>query len=158
LVRSWMTQRKSFALVTDKLPDNVLMVGLIKQLFPNARIIHARRHPLDVGVSNFLTLFAQPAPYVSRLDWLGYRIRMVERLVELWPRAVDLPILNVSYEALVANPELEIRRIVEFAGLDWRDEFLTPEQSRRNVQTASEWQVRQPIYRSSVARWHRYEP
>ena len=76
----------------------------------------------------------------------------------VWTRALDLPILEIGYERLVAEPEAQARRIAEFAGLDWTADMLNPERARRTVLTASVTQVRRPIYQSAVARWKRYEP
>jgi hypothetical protein len=158
MARAWSTRRPKFSLVTDKMPDNAYALGLIAQLFPKARVIYARRHPLDTGLSNYLMRFAEGQGFSTRLDWIGLRSRHLAEVMEIWKRATDLPILDVHYERLVADPDTEIRRMVEFAGLEWTDDFLTPEQSERSVRTASQWQVRQPIYRTSVARWKAYEP
>ena len=147
-----------FKVVTDKLPENVVRLGLIKRLFPKARVVHMRRHPLDTGVSNFFQRFSAGQEFSTRLDWIGLRTRQVADTMAIWKRALDMPILDVWYEQLVAAPEAESRRLVEFAGLDWTDACLAPEQATRSVLTASQWQVRQPINRSSVARWTRYEP
>ena len=76
----------------------------------------------------------------------------------IWKRALDLDVLDVSYEKLVADPATEARRLVAFAGLDWKDACLEPQHAQRSVLTASQWQVRQPINRMSVDRWRRYEP
>jgi hypothetical protein len=145
-------------LVTDKMPDNALQLGMIAALFPRAKVIYARRQPLDIGVSNFFQRLGQAPGFTNRLDWLGERIRLVADTMELWRGALDLDILDVSYEALVADPEPAIRRIAAFTGLNWTDAMLTPEKSTRSVRTASHWQIRQPINTRSVARWTRYEP
>jgi hypothetical protein len=146
-----------FDIVTDKLPENALRLGLVARLFPGARVIHLRRHPLDVGLSNFFQRFSSGEGFSYRLDWIGYRIRQIADTMALWKRAVDLPMLDVWYEKLVADPEAESRRIVAFAGLDWAPECLEPQRTQRAVLTASQWQVRQPIYRGSAGRWTRYE-
>ncbi|HEX4297789.1 MAG TPA: sulfotransferase [Devosia sp.] len=150
--------RAPFAVATDKLPENAVRLGLIKRLFPNARVIHVRRHPLDTGVSNFFQRFAAGQGYSTRLDWIGARTRQVADSMEIWKRSLDLPILDVSYERLVADPEPQSRRIVAFAGLAWTDACLSPEQATHSILTASQWQVRQPINTASVARWQRYAP
>ena len=149
---------RPFKIVVDKLPENAVRLGLIRRLFPKARVVHVRRHPLDTGVSNFFQRFSSGQGYSTRLDWIGIRIRQVADSMEVWKQALDLPILDVSYEKLVADPESEARRLVAFAGLDWTDACLTPEKAERSVLTASQWQVRQPINTASVARWTRYEP
>jgi len=150
--------KRPFKIVTDKLPENAVRLGLIKRLFPKARVVHIRRHPLDTGVSNFFQRFSSGQGYSTRLDWIGVRTRQVADSMEIWKRALDLPILDVSYEKLVADPDREARRLVAFAGLDWTEACLTPEKAARSVLTASQWQVRQPINTASVARWTRYEP
>ena len=160
MVKSWVSQARGrpFELVTDKLPDNALLLGLIARLFPRARIIHMRRHPLDSGLSNYMQHYGSGQGFSSRLDWSGLRIRQIADSMALWKRSLDLEFLDVSYERLVADPEPEIRRLTAFAGLEWTDAFLRPQDASRAVFTASKWQVRQPIYKSSVSRWKLYEP
>jgi hypothetical protein len=120
-------------------------------------VIHVRRHPLDTGVSNFFQRFAAGQGFSTRLDWIGVRTRQVADSMAVWKTALDLPILDVGYEALVGDPEAGARRILDFAGLSWTPDVLEPQKAKRSVLTASQWQVRQPIYRGSVARWKRYE-
>lgn len=144
-------------LFTDKLPENALRLGLISRIFPNARVIYVRRHPLDTGISNFFQRFQHEQGFSYRMDWIGARTRQIADSMALWKRAVDLPILDVSYEKLVADFEVQARRIVDFAGLDWRSACLEPSRTRRAVLTASQWQVRQPVHSGSVGRWTRYE-
>lgn len=147
-----------FKVITDKMPENAVRLGLIKRLFPHARIVYVRRHPLDVGVSNFFQRFSVGQGYSNRLDWIGVRTRQIADSMVAWKQALDLDILDVSYEKLVADPETEARRLIAFAGLEWNEACLQPQLTSRSVLTASQWQVRQPIYRGSVARWKRYEP
>ena len=150
--------RAAFDVVTDKLPENAVRLGLVARLFPHARVIYLRRHPLDIGVSNFFQRYAQGQGFAYRMDWIGLRMRQIAESMALWKRALDLPILDVWYEKLVAEPEAQSRRIVDFAGLGWDPRCLEPQHTQRPVLTASQWQVRQPIYRGSVGRWKRYEP
>lgn len=150
--------RAAFDVITDKLPENAVRLGLVARLFPRARVIHLRRHPLDVGVSNFFQRYAQGQGFAYRMDWIGIRMRQIAESMAIWKQAVDLPVLDVWYEKLVADPEAESRRIVAFSGLDWDPRCLDPQRTQRPVLTASQWQVRQPIYRGSVGRWKRYEP
>lgn len=159
MVKSWRTEARGrpFELVTDKLPDNALLLGLIARLFPKARVIHMRRHPLDTGVSNYLQHYGSGQGFSSRLDWIGLRIRQIADSMAIWKRALDI-VLDVSYEKLVSDPGTEIRRLTAFTGLEWTDDFLSPQESTRAVFTASKSQVRKPIYRSSVSRWKLYEP
>jgi tetratricopeptide (TPR) repeat protein len=170
LDRDWLTARAEEVLqramagatpkpsiVTDKLPENAVRLGLVARLFPNARVVHVRRHPLDVGVSNFFQRFSHGQGYSTRLEWTGIRTRQIAESMAIWKRAVDLPILDLSYERLVEDPEGQVRRLLDFAGLEWTPDVLEPRRTARAVLTASQWQVRQPIYRGSVARWKRYE-
>jgi len=145
--------------VTDKMPFNFLWVGLVHLLFPRARIIHCRRHAVDTCLSMYTTLFAQSWGFASDLGDLASYYRQYRRLMAHW-RAV-LPVdrlLDVDYEEVTAAPEASARRMLEFAGLEWDAACLVPERNATAVKTASKWQARQPIYRSSVDRWRRYEP
>lgn len=160
MVRAWTVRAagRPFGVVTDKLPENAVRLGLVARLFPRARVIHVRRHPLDVGVSNFFQRFSDGQGFSSRLDWIGRRTRETADSMAIWKAALDLPVLDVVYEQLVAQPEAQSRRIAEFAGLAWTDAMLDPDHGARPVHTASVWQVRQPIYKTAIARWKRYEP
>ncbi len=108
-----------FKVVTDKLPENAVRLGLVARLFPEARVIHVRRHPLDAGLSNFFQRFSAGQGFSTRLDWIGVRTRQIADGMAIWKQALDLPILDVSYEKLVADPEAVSRQIIAFAGLEW---------------------------------------
>jgi Tfp pilus assembly protein PilF len=153
-----LTEGRSGALrVTDKMPFNFLNLGMIQILFPEARIIHCRRNPMDTCLSCFCQNFVDKLEYTMRLDTLGYFYRLYDTLMQHWRAVLPNPILDVDYERLTAEPDEAIREIVDFCGLPWNDSCLTPHEFRRLVRTASVWQVRQPIYRTSVAKWKRYE-
>ncbi len=143
--------------LTDKTPDNAFRVGLIAALFPNARIIHMRRHPLDCGLSNLFTRFNAGHGFAFRQTDLGERIRQTADVMTLWKRTLNLPILDLSYEMLVADPDGQSRRLIDFVGLDWDDACLTPERDSRQIHTASQWQVRQKIYSRSVGKFEGYK-
>lgn len=142
--------------VTDKMPGNFLHLGLVALLFPRAKVIHCRRDPLDACLSCYTTNFKNRQPHMFRLEDLGFYYRQYERLMDHWRRVLPLPILDVSYEELVASPEPLVRRLVAFCGLPWDDRCLQFHRSPRCVQTCSVWQVRQPIYSRSVGRWRAY--
>ena len=146
------------ARVTDKMPRNFLWLGLIHLVFPRARIIHCRRHPVDTCLSIYFTHFTRLTSFASDRGNLAFDYQQYQRLMAHW-RAVLPPdrFLEVDYEALVADQEAGTRRLIEFCGLEWDDACLRPEGNQRIVQTASSWQARQPVYRSSVARWRNYE-
>jgi tetratricopeptide (TPR) repeat protein len=147
------------ARVTDKLPYNFLWIGLIHLALPNARIVHCRRHPVDTCLSIYFAHFARRANFGSDRGDLACEYRQYERLMAHWRAMLPADrFLDVDYETLVADQEAGTRRLIEFCGLEWDDACLRPEGNRRVVMTASSWQARQPVYRSSVARWRNYEP
>jgi len=144
--------------VTDKMPSNYLYLGLIHLALPNARIIHARRDPLDTCVSCFSHNFGHKS-FTSDLGTLGRYYRSYEALMAHW-RAVLPPgvMLEIQYEELIADFESYARRIVEFSGMDWDPRCLSFYETKRPVRTASVTQVRGPIFTTSVGRWREYEP
>lgn len=149
---------QKFKRFTDKMPQNAFRLGLISMLFPKARIIHIKRHPLDTCVSCFFQRFRLGHEYSYRLDWLGEYYKFYINTMSRWRKVLPLPILEVRYEDMVQHPQTEAKRLVDFVGLEWQDACLKPQDAERSVMTASRWQVRQPIYRSSLERWRRYEP
>jgi len=144
--------------VTDKMPLNFAYVGLIHLALPNARIIHMRRDPLDTCFSCFSKLFAADQPYSYDLGELGRFYRSYQSLMEHW-RAILPPgvMLDIDYEEVTANLDMQARRIIRHCGLDWNDACLHYYQINRPVRTASAVQVRQPIYSSSIGRWRSYQ-
>ncbi len=145
--------------VTDKMPFNFFAIGLIRLLFPRARIIHCRRHPIDTCLSIYSTLFASPFAWASDRDDLAFYYRQYERLMAHWQTVLPADrFTEVDYEELVRTPEDTTRRLIDFCGLAWDDVCLAPQRNRRTVATASKWQARQPIYTGAVERWRRYEP
>lgn len=145
------------ARATDKLPLNFLHLGLISLLFPQSRIIHCRRVPVDVCLSCHMTDFASGNEFSFDLAHAGHFYRQYERLMEHWRQVIDLAMLEVEYEQVVEDLEPQARRLVEFAGLDWDPRCLNFHETQRYVWTASSEQVRRPIYKSSVHRWRKYE-
>jgi hypothetical protein len=139
------------ARITVKMPSNFYFLGLIHLALPNARIIHAVRDPVDTCVSCYSKLFRGEQNHTYDLGELGRYYRRYERLMAHW-RAVLPPgrILDVRYEALVADVESEARRLVAHCGLDWDPRCLDFHRSERPVRTASASQVRRPIYESAV--------
>ncbi|MDZ7645414.1 MAG: sulfotransferase [Woeseiaceae bacterium] len=145
------------ARVTDKLPFNFMHVGVIALLFPNARIVHCRRHPLDNCLSCYFTSFAQQIRFANRLDTLGRYYFDYDRLMRHWHDVVPVEIFDLQYEDLVADTEVNIRALLDYCGLEWEDACLSFNKTDRGVRTPSRWQVRQPIYTRSVQRWRHYE-
>jgi len=145
------------ARVIDKMPANFLYVGLIHAAFPRARIIHMQRDPVDTCLSIYFQNFFNMSPYGHDLEHLAHYYAQYVRITEHW-RAV-LPataLLEVRYEALVADPESSTRRMLSFLALPWDPRCLDFHRTERIVITASRWQVRQRIHATSVGRWRNY--
>lgn len=145
------------AKVIDKLPNNFLYMGAVRAILPRAKIIHCVRDPMDTCLSchNLLFLFAQH--YCYDLDELGRFYKSYSRLMAHFHRALPGWILDVRYEDVIEHQERETRRMLEFLELPWENQCLSFHETQRSVQTASSGQVRQPLYKSSIARWKRYQ-
>jgi len=149
---------KEARLVTDKMPENFLHLGLIEMLFPDAKIIHCTRDPLDTCLSCYFQEFRGTHHYAYKLPDLGAYYRQYQRVMAHWSRVLTLPIIEVRYEEMVKNTEAVSRSIFGFLGLEWEEQCLKFYHSRRFVGTASRQQVKKPIYPDSVGRWKNYEP
>ncbi len=148
----------SAARVTDKMPGNVLQLGLIAVLFPAARVILCRRDPRDTCLSCYFQWFpSRGLLYTYDLADCSRQYLETERLIAHWRAVLPLRMLEIQYEELVADQEGQSRRLIEFLGLPWDPACLRFHQTRRTVATASVWQVRQPIYTRSVGRWRHYQ-
>ncbi|MEE8532452.1 MAG: sulfotransferase [Alphaproteobacteria bacterium] len=143
--------------VTDKTPANFLHLGLIALMLPGARVIHCRRDPRDVCVSCYFHDFAQGSEFTDDLAALGRYYRLYEQLMAHWREVLPRPILDVDYEALVADQEGVSRQLVDFCGLEWDDACLAFHETQRTVRTSSDLQVRRRIFTSSIGRWRDYE-
>ena len=144
--------------VIDKLPDNIFKLGIIATLFPGARIIFCRREPRDICLSCYFQKFSAGQMIFSYdLADCAKRYLETERLIAHWREVLPLRMLEVGYEALVADLEGESHRLIDFLGLDWEQACLDFHRTERTVITASSWQVRQPLYNRSVGRWRNYE-
>ena len=144
-------------LITDKRPDNFLHVGLIKRMFPDAKIIHTVRNPLDNLLSLYFLQLDPRQAYAHDLDDAFHWYRQYRRLMVHWRSLYPNDILDVSYDALVADPRPEVERMLEFIGLGWEEACLEFHSQPSVVKTASVWQVREPLYRRSSGRWMHYE-
>jgi len=147
------------ARVTDKMPFNFLWAGLIHLAFPRAIIIHCRRAAVDTALSIHQTHFHASLAFPTGGAELVAYFRSYQRLIDHWQGVLPADrFIEVDYEDLTHAPEPAIRRIIAACGLAWHGACLRPECNPRAVKTPSKWQTRQPIYRTSVARWRRYEP
>jgi tetratricopeptide (TPR) repeat protein len=141
----------------DKMPNNFPHVGFLSLILPNAKIIDARRHPLDACVSCYRQLFAKGQNWSYDLTELGEYYLQYQRLMDHWHAAAPGRVLTVQYEAVVADLESQVRRILEFCELPWDDACLRFYESGRTVRTPSSEQVRQPIYDRSIGHWRHFE-
>lgn len=141
----------------DKNPNNFIYAGILRLCLPNARIIDARRHPLDSCLGSFKQLFASGQPFSYDLTELGEYYLQYRRLMDHWYSVLPGFVLDVQYEDVVADLDQEVRRILDFCGLPFEASCLRYYETDRAVKTASSEQVRQPIYSSSVNLWRNYE-
>lgn len=144
--------------VVDKMPGNFLYLGLIHAVFPRARILHIHRSPIDTCLSIYFQDFGSRHAYANDLDDLACYYHEYHRLMAHWRAVLPSEVfLDVPYEALIEDQEGCSRKIIEFAGLEWDRRCLDFHETERKVSTASGWQVRQKIYKTSKERWRNYE-
>ena len=146
---------KSF--FVDKNPNNFTFIGAIKLAIPNAKIINAKRHPLDSCFGSFKQLFASGQPFSYDLVELGEYYMEYERIMTHWKEACEGFVLDVNYEDVVSDLDVQVERILNFCGLPFEESCLRFYETKRAVKTASSEQVRRPIYSSSVNLWRNYE-
>jgi tetratricopeptide (TPR) repeat protein len=145
--------------VVDKMNSNYLLVGLLHIAFPNAHFVHMRRHPVDTCLSIWATPVANGIDLCARKENVVFQYRQYLRVMEHWRSIIPSDrLLDVQYEQLVSDREPVTRSVLEFCGLEWDEACLRPEKNQRSVRTPSVWQVRQPVYKTSVERWRKYEP
>jgi tetratricopeptide (TPR) repeat protein len=143
--------------VIDKNPLNFRNLGFISMLFPKARIIHCTRHPLDTGLSNYFQRFPLYLDYSFDLWNIGHFYGQYTRLMEHWRKVLTPKMIEISYEDMITNTEQTARKMLDFLGLEWDARSLVPHTNPCAVESASQWQVRQPIYRHCIERWRHYE-
>jgi tetratricopeptide (TPR) repeat protein len=144
--------------ITNKMPHNFELLGLIALALPNAKIIHCRRNPIDTCLSCWTKNFNDAHGYNRSLEDLGRYYRGYVDLMEHWRKTLPIRILDIDYEAYTDDFESTARKLVDFVGLEWDQRCLNFYEVERPVRTASVWQVRQPIYKTSVERWRNYMP
>lgn len=142
--------------ITDKLPDNYIYLGFIHLLFPNAKIIHSIRNPLDTCLSCYFQAFTG-LNWTFDIESIAKRYQQYRQIMDYWINTLPPgTMMDVSYEALINNQEKESRKLIAHCGLDWEEGCLNYMSEQRDVKTASLWQVRQPIYKTSLKRWSNY--
>ncbi|HEY3781152.1 MAG TPA: sulfotransferase [Fimbriimonadaceae bacterium] len=145
--------------VVDKMNTNYLLLGLLHTGYPNAKIVHMMRDPIDTCLSIWATPVANGIDLCGEKENVVFAYEQYLRVMEHW-RSV-LPknaLLDIQYEDLVNDQETQTRKMIEFVGLPWESACLHPEKNERSVKTPSVWQVRQPVYKTSTQRWRKYEP
>lgn len=144
------------SLIVDKMPHNFELVGLIGVLFPNAKIIHCRRNAIDNCISCFVSNLSDGHKYSYDLKTIGLYYHEYDRLMRHWKNVFPGRIFENRYEDLISDQEGQSRRLIDYLGLPWDDACLRFFEKEGSVRTISRWQVRQPIYTSSVGRWKNY--
>ena len=157
LERTRIQRRTARPLFIDKMPNNWMHVGLIRLILPNAKIVDARRHPLACGFSNFKQNFARGQGFSYSLDEIGRYYRDYVTLMRHFDRVSPGRIHRVIHEALVENPEAEVRRLLDHIGVEFEPACLRFWETDRAVRTASSEQVRRPLSRESLDQWRAYE-
>ena len=148
---------KEQKIVVDKMLFNFIWVGLIRLVFPEAKIIHCVRDPIDIGLSIWQLLFSDDIPWAYDQNEIGRYYLAYSKLMGHWHKLFPGEILDVHYEEMVEDQEGQSRRVIEFCGLPWHDDCLKFYENKRKVKTASVTQVRQPMYKDSVKKWKKYE-
>ena len=156
-IKRTLKYRRGAPRFIDKNPNNFFYLGLIRLILPNARIINAKRHPMDSCFGSYKQLFAEGQPFTYDLTEIGEYYLQYQRLMDHWHSVMPGFILDVQYEEVVEDVEGQVRRILDFCGLAFEPSCVEFHKTDRAVKTASSEQVRQPIYSSSVNLWSRYQ-
>jgi len=145
--------------ITDKMPLNYPHVGLILRIFPNAKIIHMRRSPLDTCFSIYTTFLGQGPNFAYNESNIVFNYLQYLKMMEHWQLVLPKNrFTEIQYESLVEDREPILRDLADFLEVGWSDQLLHHEQNDSSIRTPSKWQARQPIYRSSLQKWKIYEP
>ncbi len=142
---------------TDKLPGNIDYAGLIRFLLPAAKFIYCHRTPQDCAMSNFEQNFSTAVRFSLDLRAIAHRYALHEDIARYWMETCNLDMFDLDYDAMVQDPEPHIRKLLDFTGLEFEESCLYPNEVKREIRTASMFQVRQPISPKSVGRWKTYE-
>jgi hypothetical protein len=156
-IQATRLQRGTAAYFIDKLPNNFQHIGLIHLILPNAKIVDARRHPMGGCFSCFKQLFAKGQTFTYDLKDMGHYYRDYVKLMDHWDDVLPGRVHRVQYEDMVSNTESEIRRLLDYCGLEFEDQCLRFYESKRAVRTPSSEQVRQPVYTQGLEQWRNFE-
>ena len=142
----------------DKMPNNFRHIGLMHLILPNAKVIDARREPMACCFSNFKQLFASGQEFTYSLDDIARYYRSYIELMRHWDEALPGKVLRIQHESVVEDLEGNVRRLLEFCGLEFEPACLEFYKNQRSVRTASSEQVRRPIYKEGLDQWRHFEP
>lgn len=145
------------ARVINKHPLNFKHIGLLLLMFPNAKIIHTTRDPLDTCLSCFFQNFTKGQEYSFNFDHLAAFFNHYQTLMNHWETLFPEKIFSLTYEKLISDQETIIQELLNFCDLKWENHCLSFYDNKRNVTTASKFQVRQPLYKNAMKRWRHYE-
>ena len=144
------------SLFTDKSIGNEWWCGLVLSIYPEAKIIHCHRQPLDSCLSMYQLHFTEGQAFAYNLGSLARHYRRHTALMDHWKRLFPESIHSISYEELIENPRENIERLLGFCDLPWQERCMNFHEQERIARTASNYQVKQPLYRNSVNRWIPY--
>lgn len=156
-IRTTRIQRGSAPYFIDKMPNNFQHIGLIHSILPNAKIIDARRHPMAGCFAGFKQLFARGQTFTYGLEKIGFYYRDYLKLMDHWDDVLPGRVHRVQYEDMIADSDTEIRKLLDYCGLDFEENCLRFWETERAIRTPSAEQVRQPIYTSGLEQWRNYE-
>ena len=156
-IRSAQRYRSDTPYFIDKMPNNFPHIGFLHLILPNAKVINARRHPLDSCLGSYKQLFYKGQSFTYDQFELGHYYLQYQRIMDHWHEVLPGKVLDVQYEEMVADQENQTRRLLEHCGLPWEDQCLRFYETERAINTASSEQVRQPIYTKAVNFWRNYE-
>ncbi|HXV73812.1 MAG TPA: sulfotransferase, partial [Sphingomonadales bacterium] len=142
--------------MTDKMPWNFQLVGLIYKAMPWAKVIHIYRNPVDCGFSNFRSPLSKDIQYSCSFEGFAYYRRIYQDFMNLWHATLPGFFLDLCYEELVEHPEREIRRVLDFCGLPWEDKLMAFHSTKREIRTISRNQVSKPLNRESIGYEKKY--
>lgn len=142
---------------TDKLPNNFPLVGFLHLILPNAKVINARRHPMDSCLGAYKQLFAKGQNFTYDMEDLAHYYLNYDKVIQHWHTVLPGKVLDVHYEDTVTDLETQVRRILEHCDLPFEESCVRFHETKRSVKTASSEQVRQPIYSGALGRWRQYE-
>ena len=156
-IKDTRVHRGSAPFFIDKMPNNFRHIGLINLILPNAKIIDARRHPMGCCFSAFKQLFHEGQEFTYGLEQVGTYYKDYVELMDHWDKVLPGKVLRVQYEDVVEDLDTQVRRILDYCGLDFEDSCISFHETERSVRTPSSEQVRQPIYQSGVDQWKNFE-